>query len=158
MGSQHPEIREIAVHLGLPFSSLLFPLLRAGLLRSHAVHAKLLAKVIAGKERAMLIVHVHVHVKADQVQAFRAASIENAKESVREPGVARFDVLQQQDDPTRFILAEVYRSASDPAQHKETTHYQKWRDTVESMMAEPRFSVKYANVFPDSDGWDYMNV
>ncbi len=106
----------------------------------------------------MLIVLVHVHVKADQVEAFRAASIENATESVREPGVARFDIIQQQDDPTRFVLVEVYRSASDPAQHKETAHYQKWRDTVEGMMAEPRSSVKYANVFPDADGWDYMDV
>jgi quinol monooxygenase YgiN len=106
----------------------------------------------------MLIVHVHVHVKADRVEAFRAATIENAQESVREPGVARFDVIQQQDDPTRFVLAEVYRSASDPGQHKETAHYQKWRDTVESMMAEPRSSVKYTHVFPDPDGWDYMNV
>jgi len=106
----------------------------------------------------MLIVHVHVHVQEDQVEAFRQATIENARESVREPGVARFDVIQQQDDPTRFVLVEVYRSASDPARHKETTHYQKWRDTVESLMAEPRSSVKYGNVFPDSDGWDYMNV
>jgi quinol monooxygenase YgiN len=110
------------------------------------------------KERAMLIVHVHVHVKADQVEAFRAASIANAQESVKEPGVARFDVIQQQDDPTRFVLVEVYRSANDPAQHKETAHYQKWRDAVESMMAEPRSSVKYANVFPGPEGWDYMNV
>jgi len=106
----------------------------------------------------MLIVHVHVHVKTDQVEAFRAASIENAQESVREPGVARFDVIQQQDDPTRFVLVEVYRSTTDPAGHKETTHYQKWRDTVEAMMAEPRTSVKYTSVFPGSDGWDYMSV
>ncbi|MCL5280900.1 MAG: antibiotic biosynthesis monooxygenase [Planctomycetes bacterium] len=106
----------------------------------------------------MLIVHVHVRVKPDQVEAFRKASIENAEESVREPGVARFDVIQQQDDPTRFVLVEVYRSANDPGLHKETTHYQKWRDTVESMMAEPRFSVKYTHVFPGPDGWDYMNV
>jgi quinol monooxygenase YgiN len=104
----------------------------------------------------MLIVHVHVHVKADQVEAFRAASIENAKRSVREPGVARFDVIQQQDDPTRFVLVEVYHTANDPARHKETAHYRKWRDTVESMMAEPRTSVKYANVFPDENGWQYV--
>ncbi len=102
----------------------------------------------------MLIVHVHVHVKADQVEAFRTASIENAQESVREPGVARFDVIQQQDDPTRFVLVEVYRSASDPGLHKETAHYQKWRDAVESMMAEPRTSVKYSNVFPADQGWN----
>lgn len=106
----------------------------------------------------MVIVHVHVHVKPDRVEAFRAASVENAKESVREPGVARFDVVQQQNDPTRFILVEVYRSVNDPARHKETTHYQKWRDAVESMMAEPRSSVKFTNVFPEADGWDYMNV
>jgi len=106
----------------------------------------------------MLIVHVFVHVKPDQVEAFRAASVENAKESVREPGVSRFDVIQQQDDPTRFVLVEVYRTVNDPARHKETAHYQKWRDTVESMMAEARSSVKYNNVFPDQDGWDYMSV
>jgi len=106
----------------------------------------------------MLIVHVFVHVKPDKVEAFRAASVENAKESVREPGVSRFDVIQQQDDPTRFVLVEVYRTVNDPARHKETAHYQKWRDTVESMMAEARSSVKYNNVFPDQDGWDYMSV
>jgi len=103
----------------------------------------------------MLIVHVHVHVKADQAEAFRAASVENAKQSVKEPGVARFDVIQQQDDPTRFVLVEVYRTPNDPAKHKETAHYKKWRDAVESMMAEPRTSVKYSNVFPGEQGWNY---
>ena len=102
----------------------------------------------------MLIVHVHVHVKADCVDAFRAASGENARASVQEPGVARFDVIQQQDDPTRFVLVEVYRTADDPARHKETTHYQTWRDAVAEMMDEPRSSVKYANIFPDETGWD----
>ena len=102
----------------------------------------------------MLIVHVHVHVKAEQVDAFRAASVENAQASVQEPGIARFDVIQQQDDPTRFILVEVYRTTDDPARHKETAHYQRWRDTVAEMMAEPRSSVKYANLFPDEKGWD----
>jgi len=101
----------------------------------------------------MLIVHVHVHVKADQVEEFRVASVENAKQSVKEPGVARFDVIQQQDDPTRFVLVEVYRTAGDPAKHKETAHYKKWRDAVESMMAEPRTSVKYTNAFPGESGW-----
>jgi autoinducer 2-degrading protein len=103
----------------------------------------------------MLIVHVHVHVKADQVEAFRGASVANAEASVREPGVARFDVIQRQDDPSRFILVEVYRTADDPARHKETAHYKKWRDTVEPMMAEPRRSVKFGNVFPGEQGWDY---
>ena len=101
----------------------------------------------------MLIVHVLVHVKLNKVEAFRAASIENARESIKEPGIARFDFLQQQDDPTRFVLVEVYRTADDPAKHKETKHYQKWRDTVADMMAEPRSSIKYANVYPDDKDW-----
>jgi len=101
----------------------------------------------------MLVVHVYVHVKADQVDAFKAATVENASNSVQEAGVARFDVIQQQDDPARFVLVEVYRTAEDPARHKETAHYQKWRDTVADMMAEPRSSVKYDNVFPDAQGW-----
>jgi len=102
----------------------------------------------------MLIVHVLVRVKPDQVDAFRAASVENARQSVREPGIARFDVIQQQDDPTHFVLVEVYRTSEDPGRHKETAHYQKWRDAVAPMMAEPRTSVKYTNVFPDEKGWD----
>ena len=102
----------------------------------------------------MLIVHVHVHVRPDQVDAFRGASIENATNSVKEPGVARFDVIQQQDDPTRFILVEVYRTPADPAKHKETAHYLKWRDTVADMMTEPRTAVKFDNIFPGEDGWD----
>lgn len=101
----------------------------------------------------MLVVHVHVHVKPDSVDAFREASIENASHSIHEPGVARFDVIQQNDDPTRFILVEVYRTADDPARHKETAHYKKWRDTVAEMMAEPRQAVKFANAFPDDEGW-----
>ncbi|MFN2123275.1 MAG: putative quinol monooxygenase [Candidatus Promineifilaceae bacterium] len=102
----------------------------------------------------MLIVHVFVHVKEDQVEAFKAATIENAKNSVQEPGIARFDVIQTQDDPTRFVLVEVYLTAEDPARHKETAHYMKWRDTVAPMMAEPRSAVKYSNIFPDENGWD----
>ncbi len=101
----------------------------------------------------MLIVHVHVHVKPEAVEAFKEATIENARNSVQEPGIARFDVIQQNDDPTRFILVEVYRTAGDPARHKETDHYKKWRDTVAEMMAEPRQSVKFTNVFPDDSGW-----
>ena len=102
----------------------------------------------------MFIVHVFVHVKPDQVEAFRVATLENARDSIQEPGIARFDVLQQQDDSTRFVLVEVYRTSDDPARHKETTHYQKWRDTVADMMAEPRTSVKYTNVFPPEADWD----
>ncbi len=102
----------------------------------------------------MFIVHVFARVKPDQVEAFRAATLENARNSIEEPGIARFDVIQQQDDSTRFVLVEVYRTSDDPARHKETAHYQKWRDTVADMMAEPRTSVKYTNVFPDEQGWD----
>ena len=102
----------------------------------------------------MLIVHVFVHVKPESVDAFAAATRENARESVREPGVVRFDVAQQQDDPTRFLLVEVYRTADDPARHKETAHYQRWRDAVEAMMAEPRRSVKYAALFPEPARWE----
>lgn len=96
----------------------------------------------------MLVVHVHVHVKPEFVEAFRKASLENASKSIREPGIVRFDVIQQIDDQTQFVLVEAYRTPEASARHKETTHYQNWRDTVESMMAEPRKSVKYANVFP----------
>ncbi len=102
----------------------------------------------------MLIVHVFVHVKPGQAEAFETATLENARKSVREPGVARFDVIRQQDDPARFVLVEVYRTSEDPGRHKETAHYQKWRDTVADMMAEPRTSIKYTNVFPDEQGWD----
>lgn len=102
----------------------------------------------------MFIVHVFVHVKEDRIEDFKRATLENARNSVKEPGIARFDVVQQKDDPARFILVEVYRTYEDPAKHKETEHYSKWRDTVEEMMAEPRSSIKYTNVFPDEKGWD----
>jgi quinol monooxygenase YgiN len=101
----------------------------------------------------MQIVLVHVHVKPEFVEAFREASLENARNSLREPGIARFDVIQQLDDPARFVLIEVYRSEAAPARHKETAHYLKWRDAVASMMAEPRLGVKYRNLFPDDQGW-----
>jgi quinol monooxygenase YgiN len=101
----------------------------------------------------MLIVHVHVSVKPESVEAFKAATIENASASLGEPGVARFDVIQQQDDPSKFVLVEVYRSPEAAAAHKETAHYAKWRDTVAPMMAEPRRSVKYSNIFPGDEGW-----
>lgn len=101
----------------------------------------------------MLVVHVHVHVKPECVAAFKTATLANAAASVREPGIARFDVTQQSDDPARFVLVEAYRTADAPAAHKATAHYAAWRDAVETMMAEPRHSVKYANVFPDDAGW-----
>ena len=101
----------------------------------------------------MIIVHVHVHVKADRVAEFIAASAANASQSVKERGIARFDVVQQSDDPARFVLVEVYRTKEDPARHKETAHYQTWRDAVADMMQEPRTSVKYVNIFPDEEEW-----
>jgi autoinducer 2-degrading protein len=101
----------------------------------------------------MYIVHVHVHVKPEFVEAFKQATIENARNSVQEPGIARFDVIQQADDPTRFVLVEVYRAQADTAHHKETAHYNAWRETAEPMLAEPRTRVVYGNVFPDEGGW-----
>jgi quinol monooxygenase YgiN len=101
----------------------------------------------------MLIVHVHVRVKSEYIDAFKEASIENARQSVQEPCVARFDVIQQVDDPARFALVEVYRTSQAPAQHKETAHYAVWRDRVAPMMAEPRTSVKYSNIYPGEEGW-----
>ncbi len=101
----------------------------------------------------MQIVLVHVHVKAECIEEFKTISMENARNSVQEPGIARFDVIQQVDDPTRFVLVEVYRDAEAPARHKETAHYLAWRDRAMDMMAEPRYGIKYDNVFPGEDGW-----
>lgn len=96
----------------------------------------------------MLTVHVHVHVKPEHVESFKAATTANAEASRREPGISRFDVLQQADDPTRFVLVEVYRDTAATLAHKETAHYATWRDTVAPMMATPRHSVKYSRVSP----------
>jgi quinol monooxygenase YgiN len=97
----------------------------------------------------MLVVHVQIRVKPECVEAFKQATLANARESLKEVGVARFDVVQQQDDPARFVLVEVYRNATAAAAHKETKHYPVWRDVVAPLMAEPRFSVKFDNVFPE---------
>ncbi|MHB1305450.1 MAG: putative quinol monooxygenase [Limisphaerales bacterium] len=101
----------------------------------------------------MLVVQVMVRVKPECVESFKQATIANARESLQEPGIARFDVVQQADDPTRFVLVEAYRSPDAPAKHKETAHYATWRDTVAPMMAEPRTSVKFAAVYPADDAW-----
>lgn len=101
----------------------------------------------------MLIVHVHVHVKSEHLEAFKTATLANARASIQEPGIARFDVVQRTDEPNRFVLVEVYRDAAAAAAHKETAHYATWRDTVAPMMAEPRTSVKFANVFPADAEW-----
>ncbi len=102
----------------------------------------------------MLAVHVHCRVVPDQVDAFREATLANARASIQEPGILRFDVLEQQGSPDRFVLVEVYRTPEDPARHKETAHYATWRDAVADMMAEPRSSVKYVPAFPAAEsGW-----
>lgn len=101
----------------------------------------------------MNIVHVFVHVKPEYVAEFIEATIENASQSIAEPGIARFDFIQQVDDPTRFVLVEVYLDDRAPARHKETAHYNRWRERVTDMMAEPRNGVKYANLFPHDNGW-----
>jgi quinol monooxygenase YgiN len=101
----------------------------------------------------MLIVHVHVRVKPEFIAEFMQATMENARNSVQESGIARFDVVQQQDDATKFVLVEVYRTPEAAAAHKETAHYAKWRDAVAPMMAEPRQSTKFNAVFPDPKGW-----
>jgi quinol monooxygenase YgiN len=101
----------------------------------------------------MLIVHVQVHVKPEHIEAFKRATIENASNSVREPGIARFDVVQQADDPTRFVLVEAYRDAEAPTHHKATSHYHAWAEKVADMLAEPRSRVVYANIYPADQDW-----
>jgi quinol monooxygenase YgiN len=101
----------------------------------------------------MIVVHVHVQVKPEYVEAFKAATVENARQSLKEPGVARFDVVQETEDTGRFVLVEAYRNHEATLAHKETRHYQAWRDAVAPMMAEPRKGVRHVNVFPDDSGW-----
>lgn len=101
----------------------------------------------------LLIVQVACHVKPDAVAAFREATLANARASVQEPGIARFDVLEDRTDPTRFVLVEVYRDDDAPLAHKETDHYKRWRDTVADMMAEPRSATRFVNVHPDDGGF-----
>lgn len=101
----------------------------------------------------MQIVHVHVRVKQDSIEQFKAATVENAGKSIEEPGIARFDVVQDISDPARFVLIEVYRNAEAPAAHKETAHYKKWLDTAAPLTAEPRTRIRYTNVFPLDESW-----
>lgn len=102
----------------------------------------------------MLIVTVNVHVVPEGIEAFKAATLTNARASLREPGIARFDVIQRRDDPARFVLIEVYRDEAAPAAHKSTAHYQVWRDAVEALMASPRESHRYDNLAPPDAGWE----
>lgn len=101
----------------------------------------------------MIILHVHLHVKPEHIAAFKQATIENASNSVREPGIVRFDVIQQVDDPSRFMLLEVYRDAAAQVSHKETAHYHNWVAKVTDMLVEPRTRQTYANVYPPDQDW-----
>jgi autoinducer 2-degrading protein len=101
----------------------------------------------------MHIVHVHIRIKPEHIEAFQAATIENATNSVKEPGVARFDVIQQADDPTRFVLQEVYRGPDDLTSHRASAHYNAWAGKVADMFAEPRTRTIYTNVYPADAGW-----
>ncbi len=101
----------------------------------------------------MYIVHVFIHVKPESIDAFKAASLDNAINSRREPGVARFDLIQEADDPTRFVLLEVYRTKNDTDLHKQTSHYNRWCKTVEPLLLEPRKRIVYANINPTDEGW-----
>lgn len=100
----------------------------------------------------MLIVLVFIHIKPDQVEAFMEITLDNARNSIKEDGIERFDIIQQRDDPNRFVLIEVYSDPDAPARHKETGHYNRWRDRTTDMMAETRYSIKYDNIFPDDAG------
>ncbi|HLI29940.1 MAG TPA: antibiotic biosynthesis monooxygenase [Terriglobia bacterium] len=103
----------------------------------------------------MIVLLVHAHVKPEFVEAFRLAIVENAQHSIQEPGVARFDILQQQDDPTRFVFVEAYRTQEAVEAHRKSAHYAKWCEAVEkqSMLAEPRTRAFYTNAFPPDQGW-----
>jgi (4S)-4-hydroxy-5-phosphonooxypentane-2,3-dione isomerase len=101
----------------------------------------------------MHLVHVHIHVKPEFVEGFKQATLENAAKSVREAGNIRFDILQQAEDPTRFVLVEIYRTPEASAAHKETAHYKLWRDAVMKMMAEPRQGIRFVNIFPQDADW-----
>jgi (4S)-4-hydroxy-5-phosphonooxypentane-2,3-dione isomerase len=106
----------------------------------------------------MLIVIVNVQVVEGGAEAFEKATLENARASLREAGIARFDLIQQEDDPTRYALIEVYRTQDAPAAHRATAHYAKWRDAVAHLMAAPRTSVKYQDVAPPDAGWEPLGA
>ncbi len=101
----------------------------------------------------MHILQVFMHVKADRLEEFARVAERNATASIQEPGIARFDLLQQSDDPTRFMLFEAYRTPEDAVKHKDTEHYRRWAREVEPLLAEPRTRLTYINIFPDDSGW-----
>ena len=101
----------------------------------------------------MFVVSVTIFVKADKVDDFKQAILDNARNTRQEPGNVRFDVHQAQDDPTRFLLYEVYRGPDDFKAHQQTEHYLRWRETVADWMAKPREGVKHASIFPEDENW-----
>jgi quinol monooxygenase YgiN len=101
----------------------------------------------------MLVAIVHAHVKPEYIDSFKTATLDNASNSINEPGVVRFDVYQQSDDPSRFSLVEIYRTEDAPAKHRETAHYVRWRDTVAEMMVDPRTRLTYNIVYPPTEKW-----
>jgi autoinducer 2-degrading protein len=110
-------------------------------------------QALAGYHLCMFILNVHIHVLPEHLEAFKQATIVNASNSVKEPGVVRFDFMQAVDDPTVFGLYEVYRDREAVAAHKETAHYKAWADKVEGWFAEPRTRVFYESVFPENQDW-----
>lgn len=104
-------------------------------------------------DKPVLAIHVQIRVQPTQIKAFLAATLENAARSRKEPGVARFDVMQDRDDPSRFVLVEVYRSEQAPAAHKSTPHYKKWVELVEPMLAEPRSRRSFDACYPPDEDW-----
>ena len=102
----------------------------------------------------MHAVVISIHVRPECIKGFAAATLENVRETLKERGVARFDLLRQADDPGRFLLVEVYRQAEDHARHKETPHYKRWAAAAEPLMAEPRTRTIYESVFPKESGWE----
>jgi len=101
----------------------------------------------------MVIVHVFIKIKPDMLEPFKAATLKNAQNSIKEPGILRFDFIQQEDDPLSFLLVEVYKDSNAIAQHKETSHYDEWCKSAEQMIAEPRKRIKYVNIFPEDKEW-----
>jgi len=101
----------------------------------------------------MHVVFVYVHVKPEFTEEFIKATLENARNSIQEPGIIRFDLFKQIEDPNRFALVEIYHHESDQLKHRLTNHYLVWRDRVTEMMAENRTGVKYVNLFPEDENW-----
>ena len=101
----------------------------------------------------MVIVHVFIKIKPGTIEPFKAATLKNAQNSIKEPGILRFDFMQQEDDPLSFLIVEVYKDNNAVAQHKETAHYAEWRQSAEHLIAEPRKRIQYINIFPEEREW-----